>query len=155
MDCPECKGMTMLERFSDFFLVFYAWKCINCGERSAGTCAAPGSRKSLTNSRKQASDFLRPSGTILYALISLMRKGLLSGRHTRRRRWRWNSAYLPGCCLLPQRSFILGPRMPHGHLSYLQTFPQRLVKSNEMEISWFSVSGTAFAFQLEETIFLQ
>jgi hypothetical protein len=20
-----------LERFSDFFLVFYAWKCINCG----------------------------------------------------------------------------------------------------------------------------
>ena len=21
----------MLERFSDFFLVFYAWKCINCG----------------------------------------------------------------------------------------------------------------------------
>ncbi|NGZ03864.1 MAG: hypothetical protein CV090_12540 [Nitrospira sp. WS238] len=23
--------MMMLERFSDFFLVFYAWKCINCG----------------------------------------------------------------------------------------------------------------------------
>jgi hypothetical protein len=21
----------MLERFSDFFLVFYAWKCMNCG----------------------------------------------------------------------------------------------------------------------------
>ncbi len=21
----------MMERFSDFFLVFYAWKCINCG----------------------------------------------------------------------------------------------------------------------------
>jgi hypothetical protein len=21
----------MLERFSDFFLIFYAWKCINCG----------------------------------------------------------------------------------------------------------------------------
>jgi hypothetical protein len=20
-----------LERFSDFFLVFYAWKCLNCG----------------------------------------------------------------------------------------------------------------------------
>ena len=31
MDCPKCKGMMMLERFSDFFLVFYAWKCINCG----------------------------------------------------------------------------------------------------------------------------
>jgi hypothetical protein len=21
----------MLERFADFFLVFYAWKCVNCG----------------------------------------------------------------------------------------------------------------------------
>ncbi len=31
MCCPKCKGMMMLERFSDFFLVFYAWKCINCG----------------------------------------------------------------------------------------------------------------------------
>lgn len=31
MDCPKCKGMMMLERFSDFFLVFYAWKCIICG----------------------------------------------------------------------------------------------------------------------------
>ncbi|MDE3041170.1 MAG: hypothetical protein KGJ82_11435 [Nitrospirota bacterium] len=31
MDCPKCKGLMMLERFSDYFLVFYAWKCINCG----------------------------------------------------------------------------------------------------------------------------
>jgi hypothetical protein len=31
MECPKCKGMMMLERFSDFFLVFYAWKCLNCG----------------------------------------------------------------------------------------------------------------------------
>jgi len=31
MDCPKCKGLLMLERFSDFFLVFYAWKCVNCG----------------------------------------------------------------------------------------------------------------------------
>ena len=31
MDCPKCKGLMMLERFSDFFLVFYAWKCFNCG----------------------------------------------------------------------------------------------------------------------------
>jgi DNA-directed RNA polymerase subunit M/transcription elongation factor TFIIS len=31
MDCPKCKGMMTLERFSDFFLVFYAWKCLNCG----------------------------------------------------------------------------------------------------------------------------
>ena len=31
MECPKCKGLMMLERFSDFFLIFYAWKCINCG----------------------------------------------------------------------------------------------------------------------------
>jgi len=31
MECPKCKGMMMLERFSDFFLAFYAWKCLNCG----------------------------------------------------------------------------------------------------------------------------
>jgi DNA-directed RNA polymerase subunit M/transcription elongation factor TFIIS len=31
MDCPKCKGLMMMERFSDFFLVFYAWKCVNCG----------------------------------------------------------------------------------------------------------------------------
>ena len=31
MDCPECKGMMELDRFWDFFLVFYAWKCISCG----------------------------------------------------------------------------------------------------------------------------
>lgn len=31
MDCPKCQGLMQLERFSDYFLVFYAWKCINCG----------------------------------------------------------------------------------------------------------------------------
>ena len=31
MKCLRCKGLMMLERFSDFFLVFHAWKCINCG----------------------------------------------------------------------------------------------------------------------------
>ena len=31
LGCPKCKGLMMLERFSDFFLVFYAWKCVNCG----------------------------------------------------------------------------------------------------------------------------
>ena len=31
MDCPKCRGLMQLERMSDFFLVFYAWKCINCG----------------------------------------------------------------------------------------------------------------------------
>jgi hypothetical protein len=31
MECPKCRGLMQLERMSDFFLVFYAWKCINCG----------------------------------------------------------------------------------------------------------------------------
>ena len=31
MECPKCKGFMELERFSDFFLVFYAWICFNCG----------------------------------------------------------------------------------------------------------------------------
>lgn len=31
MECPKCKGTMALERFSDFLLVFYAWKCFNCG----------------------------------------------------------------------------------------------------------------------------
>ena len=31
MTCRRCQGMMTLERFSDFFLIFYAWKCINCG----------------------------------------------------------------------------------------------------------------------------
>jgi hypothetical protein len=31
MECPKCKGFMELDRFSDFFLVFYAWKCFNCG----------------------------------------------------------------------------------------------------------------------------
>ena len=31
MECPKCKGFMELDRFSDFFLIFYAWKCINCG----------------------------------------------------------------------------------------------------------------------------
>jgi hypothetical protein len=31
MGCPKCNGLMILERFSDFFLVFYAWKCFNCG----------------------------------------------------------------------------------------------------------------------------
>jgi len=40
MECPKCKGLMMLERFSDFFLVFYAWKCINCGAVIDRTIAA-------------------------------------------------------------------------------------------------------------------
>lgn len=30
LECPKCKGLMMVERFSDTFLIFYAWKCLNC-----------------------------------------------------------------------------------------------------------------------------
>ena len=46
MECPKCQGLMDLERFSDFFLVFYAWKCINCGAIVDKTIAA-NRRKSL------------------------------------------------------------------------------------------------------------
>ena len=50
MDCPKCKGLMMLERFSDFFLIFYAWKCINCGAIVDKTIAS-NRRKSLEAAR--------------------------------------------------------------------------------------------------------
>lgn len=31
MRCPKCDGFMVLEKFSDFFLAFYAHKCVNCG----------------------------------------------------------------------------------------------------------------------------
>jgi ribosomal protein L37AE/L43A len=31
MKCPKCDGLMYLERLSDFFIIFHAWKCINCG----------------------------------------------------------------------------------------------------------------------------
>lgn len=30
MKCPKCEGLMFMERFSDFFLTFSAWKCVNC-----------------------------------------------------------------------------------------------------------------------------
>jgi hypothetical protein len=52
MDCPKCKGLMMMERFSDFFLIFYAWKCINCGSIVDRTIAA-NKRKSLADHEQQ------------------------------------------------------------------------------------------------------
>lgn len=46
MECPKCNGLMMMERFSDFFLIFYAWKCINCGSIVDRTITA-NKRKSL------------------------------------------------------------------------------------------------------------
>lgn len=61
MVCPKCQGRMVLERFSDFFLIFYAWKCLNCGaiidrtistnrrrcdgQRAAATGKAPSSHR--------------------------------------------------------------------------------------------------------------
>lgn len=48
MECPKCSGLMMSERFSDFFLIFYAWKCINCGSILDRTIST-NRRKSLTS----------------------------------------------------------------------------------------------------------
>lgn len=52
MDCPKCKGLMMMERFSDFFLIFYAWKCINCGSIVDRTITA-NKRRSLAEPDQQ------------------------------------------------------------------------------------------------------
>lgn len=31
MKCPKCNGFMYIERFSDYSLIFYSWKCANCG----------------------------------------------------------------------------------------------------------------------------
>jgi hypothetical protein len=31
MRCPKCDGLMYQERLSDFFIIFHAWKCVNCG----------------------------------------------------------------------------------------------------------------------------
>jgi PHP family Zn ribbon phosphoesterase len=46
MECMKCKGTMRLERFSDFFVVFYAWRCFNCGAMIDRTIAS-NRRKSL------------------------------------------------------------------------------------------------------------
>lgn len=31
MDCPKCNGLMISERMTDYSIVFYGWRCINCG----------------------------------------------------------------------------------------------------------------------------
>jgi len=31
MKCPKCNGFMVRERFTDYSVAFYAWRCINCG----------------------------------------------------------------------------------------------------------------------------
>lgn len=54
MECIKCKGSMTLERFSDYFLVFYAWKCINCGAIVDKTIAL-NRKKSLENTSETVS----------------------------------------------------------------------------------------------------
>lgn len=30
--CPRCNGAMVYERFQDMLDMFYAWRCLNCGE---------------------------------------------------------------------------------------------------------------------------
>jgi DNA-directed RNA polymerase subunit RPC12/RpoP len=30
--CPRCNGAMVYERFQDMLDLFYAWRCLNCGE---------------------------------------------------------------------------------------------------------------------------
>ena len=30
--CPWCSGAMVFERFQDMLDLFYAWRCVNCGE---------------------------------------------------------------------------------------------------------------------------
>ncbi|GAB4231063.1 MAG: hypothetical protein OHK0028_05840 [Deltaproteobacteria bacterium] len=32
VQCPRCKGAMVFERFQDMLDLFYAWRCLNCGE---------------------------------------------------------------------------------------------------------------------------
>jgi len=32
MKCPRCNGAMVYERFQDMLDLFYAWRCLNCGE---------------------------------------------------------------------------------------------------------------------------
>ncbi len=43
-----------LERLSDFFIVFHAWKCINCGALMD---------KTILDNQKKSTPFLEPVGT--------------------------------------------------------------------------------------------
>jgi len=47
MRCPKCEGLMFVERFSDYFLTFHAWKCINCGAVMDQTILSNKSKQSV------------------------------------------------------------------------------------------------------------
>jgi len=54
MKCPKCEGLMYLERLSDFFIIFHAWKCINCGALMD---------KTILDNQKKSLSFLEPVGS--------------------------------------------------------------------------------------------
>ena len=53
MDCSKCKGWMVQERCADYFLVWYAWKCLNCGAVVDPTIKK-NQRKQLTGSTPES-----------------------------------------------------------------------------------------------------
>ena len=51
MECPKCRGLMELDRFSDFFLAFFAWKCLSCGVKTVSHRNSPfadGTRRAVS-----------------------------------------------------------------------------------------------------------
>ncbi len=55
MQCEKCKGLMVRERFSDYFLIVYAWKCINCGAIVDSTITLNQKKHPAGNSAKSLS----------------------------------------------------------------------------------------------------
>ncbi len=53
MQCPKCKGLMYRERMTDFFIIFHAYKCINCGALVDATI--------LTNRQRSIGAALQPA----------------------------------------------------------------------------------------------
>ena len=125
MECPKCKGLMMLERFSDFFLIFYAWKCINCGAIIDRT---------ISNNRRKASRPAMHSRCNPRNLQPL--RAILAARVQARARGR---AHDSAASLLPDTSRLPCPLTVQN---YSQPHAQRQNASNAfLRISW----GTALS----------
>jgi len=55
MQCRKCKGLMVRERFSDYFLIVYAWKCINCGAIVDPTITHNQKKRPAENTRETVS----------------------------------------------------------------------------------------------------
>ena len=55
MQCRKCKGLMVRERFSDYFLIVHAWKCINCGAIVDSTITHNQKKRPAENPRETVS----------------------------------------------------------------------------------------------------